>query len=265
MSQTDFDEVEASKAPLLDHLIELRTRMIKIIIAVLIAFVFCFYFAKDIFNLLVVPYEHASADPEKAKLIFTAPQEYFFTQVRLAFFGAITIAFPVIAGQIYAFVAPGLYRHERKALIPYLIATPILFLMGAMMVFFLVMPAMLHFFLSTQQEASPGKAAIELLPRVSEYLSLITTMIFAFGVVFQLPVVLTLLGQAGIITVKDLKSWRRYAIVVAFIVAAVLTPPDPLSQVLLAIPAIGLYEISILAVAFTSRKKDESTEITKSE
>lgn len=262
MTPQDEDYINASKAPLLDHLIELRSRLIKVLAAVLLAFLVCFYFSSDIFNILIIPYERAAGDPANARLIFTAPQEYFFTKVRIGFFGGITFAFPIIAHQLYAFVAPGLYKNERNAFLPFLVATPVLFILGGLMVFFFVMPAMLHFFLSMQQTGGNGRAAIELLPRVSEYLNLVTAMIFAFGLVFQLPVVMTLLGQAGLITVADLKSWRRYAFVLTFVVAAVLTPPDPLSQVLLAVPTYLLYEASIVAVWAMGRKREiASTEV----
>ena len=250
MSQADID---ATRAPLMEHLIELRSRLIKALIAFLVMFIVCFFFAKNIYNILVLPYQHA-AGPE-AKLIYTAPQEFFFTQIKVAMFAAAFLSTPVIFSQIYAFVAPGLYKNERDAFKPYLYATPVFFLAGALLVFFVVMPNLLHFFIGMQQANEPGKAQIELLPRVSEYLGLVMTLIFAFGIVFQLPVVLTLLGRVGIIDSQFLKNNRRYAIVIVFVVAAVLTPPDVFSQLALAIPGILLYEASIISVGMIEKKR----------
>jgi sec-independent protein translocase protein TatC len=255
---SDEDEIEASRAPLIEHLVELRQRLMRAMIAIFIAFVVCFFFASDIFNILVVPYERAAGPLREIKLIYTAPQEFFFTQMKLALFGALFLAFPIIANQIYKFVAPGLYKNERGAFLPFLVATPVLFALGAMLVYFGVMPLAMTFFLSMEQHGEAGRASIELLPKVNEYLGLIMTLIFAFGLVFQLPVVMTLLARAGLITTETLKGKRKWAIVISFIVAAVLTPPDPISQISLALPTIALYEISIFAVRYIERARAQA-------
>lgn len=244
------DELAGSEAPLLDHLIELRKRLIRCAIAIVALMVVCFLLAGNIFDILLNPYRSIYADPGDMQLIYTAPQEFFFTQLNLALFGAIFLGFPYLATQIYGFMAPGLYKHERRALVPYLVATPIFFLLGALMVYFVVLPMALGFFAGMQTEE------IKLLAKVSEYLSLAMTLILAFGICFQLPVVLTLLAQIDLVNVEMLKKGRRYAIVGILIVAAFITPPDPISQIGLALPMYGLYELSILSVRWIQRRRE---------
>lgn len=240
------DELAGSEAPLLEHLIELRKRLIYSAVAIIVLMVICFIFARNIYDALLIPYLRAIPD---AELIYTAPQELFFTYLNVALFGAIFLGFPVVASQIYMFVAPGLYKHERKAFIPYLIATPIFFIAGAALVYFAVLPMALHFFASMQTDD------IKMLTSVSEYLGLAMLLILAFGACFQLPVVLTLLAQIDLVNVDMLKKGRRYAIVGILIFAALITPPDPISQIGLAVPMYLLYELSILSVRMVERRR----------
>lgn len=256
--QTSADDIEASKAPLIEHLTELRSRLIKAVAAMAVAFVGCFVFADQIFNVLVWPYQQAVGSAEAVRLIYTAPQEYFFTQLKISLFGALFITFPVIATQIYKFVAPGLYKNERRAFLPFLVATPVLFLAGAALVYFVIMPLAMTFFLSLEQPGGDGQASIQLMARTSEYLGLIMTLIFAFGLCFQLPVLLTLLARVGLATQAGLRSKRKYAIVGTFVAAAVLTPPDPISQLGLAVPTLLLYELAIFSVGMVERKQAEA-------
>ena len=282
-------EIEASRAPLLAHLTELRSRLIVCVATFLVAFVVCFYFAEPISLFLFHPFQVANrifaaeneggghglnvlgalirataaapGEGEPLRLMFTAPLEFFFAKLRLAGFGAIALSFPILAWQLYRFVAPGLYRRERSAFLPFLAAAPVLFMIGAALVYYVMLPFVLWFSLS-QQLAGEG-IEVHLLPRIAEYLQLVTALILAFGLSFQLPVVVTLLGLAGIIDSRTLAKGRRYAIVGVVILAAIVTPPDPISQLMLATPLALLYEVSIWCVRLIElrrRREDDAEE-----
>jgi len=301
----DDDAIEASRAPLLDHLIELRKRLIIMIAALFVGFVICFVFAAQLYEFLLHPFEiaggilavrqgdaaHGAPAPSGAlgpliaawdgmknmflvlagmkqapaatagqvtQLVATAPLEIFFTKVKLAALAGLALCFPVLAHQVYAFVAPGLYKPERRAFLPFLVASPVLFLMGAGLVYYVMLPFVLWFSMS-QQILGTGGITVKLLPKVSEYFDMVTTLLLAFGLCFQLPVILTLLGMIGMVSSKLLWSGWRYAVAVVAVVAAIITPPDPISMMLLIFPIVGLYFISIGCVKLIEigRKKED--------
>ncbi|WP_242124919.1 twin-arginine translocase subunit TatC [Sphingobium sp. Sx8-8] len=245
-------DIDDSKAPLLDHLIELRGRLLKCVYALFITGAICFYFSEQLFAILVHPLKEAFGDGG-GRLVYTKLYEAFFVQVKIAVFGAFCLSFPIIANQLWAFVAPGLYAKEKRALLPFLIATPFLFAMGASLAYFVVMPTAFHFFLKFQGNSSGLQ--LEALPSADAYLGLVMQFILAFGVSFLMPVLLMLLNRAGFVSRAQLIGLRRYMIVAAFILAAVLTPPDVVSQLMLAVPLLLLYEFTIIAIWFTDRKQ----------
>src|SRR6266478_4116100 len=246
-TQDEEAELESSKAPLLEHLVELRNRLIHSMIAFFLAFLICFFFAKNIYAFLTHPLLSA-LDPNRT-MIYTALYETFFTYVKVGMFGALCLAFPFMAYQLWMFIAPGLYRHERNAFVPFLVMTPVMFIVGASFVYFIMLPYAIRFFLSYETQG------IQLQARVGEYLSFVMTLIFAFGLCFEMPVLLMLLGRVGIVTSAGLAKVRRYAIVGVFAVAAVVTPPDVISQLSLAFPMVALYEVSIWGVWLIERNR----------
>lgn len=256
-AQPFVDTIDDKPMPLLEHLVELRRRLIWSLAGFIIGFILCYLFSKELLSFLAAPLAHVLEQHggQNRRLIYTALTEAFFTYVKVAMFGAAFISFPLVATQVYMFVAPGLYRSEKNALLPFLIATPVLFVLGAALAYYFIFPAAFTFFVGFESPDGGGGLPVQLEAKVSEYLGLVMKIIFAFGVAFQLPVLLTLLAKVGIVTVAGLKRYRRYAYVGMFIVAAILTPPDVITQTGLALPLIALYEISIFAARIVTRQK----------
>ncbi|MCA8901859.1 MAG: twin-arginine translocase subunit TatC [Hyphomonas sp.] len=250
------DEVEASRAPLLEHLIELRARLIKAMIALMLATIACFFFAQQIYEVLLTPFAEMAEQVRGTKLdfIYTAPMEFFFAKLKLALFAGVFVSFPYLAWQIYAFVAPGLYKNERGAFWPYLVLAPILFSAGAAFVYYVMLPMLARFTVGMEIPDS-DVATITMLPKVADYLSLVMALMLAFGLSFQLPLVMTLLGKIGLVSSQALASGRKFAIVGILAFAAFFTPPDFISQILLALPVLILYEIGIISVKTIERKE----------
>jgi sec-independent protein translocase protein TatC len=251
------DDLDDGKMPLLEHLVELRKRLLYSFIGMIVAFILCYSVAGHIYNFLVQPLADATAGQAGRRMIFTALHEAFFTQIKVAFFAAMCVSFPIMAAQVWGFISPGLYKDEKKAFLPFLVATPVLFTLGASMVYYLVIPLAWRFFLSFETPGGDGDLPMELEPKVDQYLSLVMRLIFAFGICFELPVLIILLSKVGIVSVAGLKAKRKYAVLIAFVVAAILTPPDVISQILLAVPVIILYEISILCAQVIEKQRGD--------
>ena len=244
--------------PLLDHMIELRRRLLNSAIAILVLFFICYYFSADLYDFLVRPLADVLNERGgNRRLIFTALHEAFFTYIKVAFFAALFISFPFIATQLWMFIAPGLYKNEKRAFLPFLVATPVLFFMGGALVYYFIFPLAWKFFLSFEAMGGGGDLPIQLEAKVDQYLSLVMRLIFAFGLTFELPVLMTLLARVGLIGSKGMRAKRKYAIVLAFVAAAILTPPDVISQIGLAVPTILLYEISIICVTMIEKKRGD--------
>jgi len=254
-----MNDGKVKQSSFISHLTELRSRLYKSLLYLLLIFIVCYYFSADIYNFLVTPYAEAVQDDEKSRrMIFTALHETFITYLKVSFFAALFISSPIILTQLWKFIAPGLYKNEKKALLPYLVATPTLFLLGGMLVYYLIMPLAIKFFLSFETSDAINVIPIQLEPKVNEYLSLIMRLIFAFGISFQLPVLLSLLARVGFIDSHYLRKRRKYVVVIIFALAALLTPPDPITQIGLGIPLLILYELSILSVSLIEKRKKDA-------